>query len=465
MRQCPNCDKYIDSGSKCPYCRVDTVLYEGIVRMSEKLYNKGLESLNNGNLSQGIQFLTKSIGLNKDNWVARNLLGLALFEIGHIGEALTHWVISDNKFAGDNPAKDYLALAEKNTRYMEKLNDAVAKYNTAILHIRKKNEDLAIVQLKKAVEDNPTFIDAQNLLALCYMIQNDKNRALSAIDKVLEIDSANPTALRYRAILDPGRIITPSSAPDKRPPAAKPGLYSATFNEKRSPRFGTPIAGVITFVIGALCTAAIVYFLVLPSMQNDHAASMLVLEDRIIRMQDDHALAVNELETQNANLTADLNFTRSENRVFGDTILLQDRILTVHQAHWLFQNGEYRDAHDLLVEFDRTGLPFDIIGRMDYIFEHSAQPLANIYFAEGQQSFNDNNMTLALEHLEFAFQFMSADTTPQNQWRETLFMLGSIYYANEELDLAYEKLSELNTIAPGHRPQATGNMLRSIRER
>jgi len=432
--------------------------------MSEKLYNKGLENLKNGNLSLGIEFLNKSVALNKDNWLARNLLGLALFEVGHIGDALTHWVISDNKVAEDNPAKEYLELAGKNTRQMEKLNDAIVKYNTALSHIRKRNEDLAIVQLKKAVENNPGFIDAQNLLALCYLIQNDKNRTLTVIDNVLEKDCANATALRYRSILAPDKSVVPRPAIDKKPPVVKPGMYNNTFNVKKSPRFGAPIAGVITFIFGILCTVAIAYFLVLPSMENEHAASIIELEDRLIRMQDSHALAINALEIQNNSLNADLNISRSENQIFSNTILLQDRILTVHQAHWLFQNDEFRDAYDLLVDIDRAGLPFDITGRIDYIFEHSAAPLATIYFAEGQASFDEDNLALAQEQLEFAFGFMNADTTPQNQLRETLFMLGSIYYESEEFDLAYEKLTELRALASGHRPQAVGNMLNSIEE-
>jgi len=465
MKQCPNCAKYFEAGSKCPYCKVDTVLYEGIIRMSDKLYNQGLEKLENAEFSQGIKFLNKSVVMNKDNWVARNLLGLALFEIGHVGDALTHWVISDAKPDKDNPAKDYLALAEKNTRYMEKLNDAVIMYNTALLHIRKKNEDLAIVQLKKAVEDNPNFVDALNLLALCYLIQNDKNRASDAVRRVLAKDITNPTALKYNALLNPGKQNIPRPAvmqPQKTTNVIKPGLYGVGLQEKKS--ISPHITGILTLIIGAACTVAVMYFLVIPSMHREHEAEMSRMEEQIIQMQDSHALEIEAFNDENEGLQTSLSSARADNLVFSQALLLQERINTVHQAYWLYQNEQYRDAYNLLIDFDGEGLPFDIRGRIDYILENLAVPLGNIYFAEGQRAFDDGDFVQALEHLEFAFSFMTQATSTNNQWREILFMLGSLYYQNENFDSAYEKLVELNRIAPGHRPNATGNMLRSIRE-
>jgi len=465
MKQCPNCAKYYEVGSKCPYCKVDTVLYEGIIRMSEKLYNQGLETLENAEFTQGIKLLTKSVTMNKDNWVARNLLGLALFEIGHVGDALTHWVISDTKPEKDNYAKEYLALAEKNTRYMEKLNDAVIMYNTALLHIRKKNEDLAIVQLKKAVEDNPGFLDALNLLALCYLIQNDKNRANTAVQRVLAKDITNPTALKYNALLNPGKqnIPRPTVAPPQKPAGViKSGLYGVGLKEKKS--ISPHITGILTLIVGAACTVAVMYFLVIPSYQREHEAEISRMEEQITQIQDAHTLEVEAFEIEKEEWQTERATLIGESQVFSQALLLQERINTVHQAYWLYQNEQYRDAYDLLIDFDVEGLPFDIRGRIDYILENLAVPLANIYFAEGQRAFDSDDLAQALEYLEFAFSFMTQETSTTNQWREILFMLGSLYYQNEDFDSAYEKLVELNRIAPGHRPNATGNMLRRIRE-
>ena len=203
--KCPNCKKEYREGTICPACNVDEVLYTGTVRLSDKLYNKGLSKLNNGDLSQGIELLTRSVSVNKNNVPARNLLGLALFEIGYVGDALKHWVISQSLLKENNPANQYVEEARNNSRALEALNDAVAKYNQALTYIKQKSDDLAIIQLKRAVELNPRFVDALNLLTLCHLIQNDREKAAAAAERVLAVDIQNTVALNYLTILNPNR--------------------------------------------------------------------------------------------------------------------------------------------------------------------------------------------------------------------------------------------------------------------
>jgi len=467
--KCPNCQKTFKTGIKCPSCKIDTVLYMGTVRLSDKLHNQGLERLKNGDIFHGIEALTKSISINKNNVPSRNLLGLALFEVGHVGEALKHWIISQSLLTEDNHAKTYIENVNKNARQLEKLNDAVGMYNQALEHIKSKSDDLAIIQLKKAVEINPRFVDALNLLTLCYLIQNDKDRAISTAERVISIDVFNPVALNYYAMLNPGKSRLPRAmSKSKNQTPSKKGPYkSVGMDEKKQRNFH--FAELLTFIIGVACTAAAFYFLLLPAMDSAreterNAAAQALAEADIAHhhaleqasgAQDDLQLEITRLTIDMQDLTFDL--------------VEQRRINDVNRAYFLYMNDELRAAVDMLEGFDATGLPHDIQQRVAGIFDGAYPRLGAEYFNAGRAAFAaPRDSYMALVQLENAIRFMNEEST---DWHRLLFMLGTLYYdENIRVDDAYDMLTavrqppNLPGFSGGERT-AINNMLTSLEAR
>ena len=460
---CPNCKTRFTSGNKCPSCNVDAVLYTGTLRLSDKLYNQGLERLKNADISAGIESLEKSVHVNKNNIPARNLLGLALFEVGHVGDALKHWVISTSLLTEDNPAKDYIEAAHKNARSLEKLNDAISMYNRALVYVRQKSDDLAIIQLKKTIETNPRFVDALNLLTLCYLIQSDKEKASTTVEKALALDAQNPTALNYYAILNPGATRPkPASTSRKAPPA--PGsvrTYTAisTMREKKATNFH--ISEILSFVIGAICAAAIMYFLMMPALQREHSVEANVYRQQMEATQAAHEQHIQEITAEKAALQQQMESMAAEVSSIEAERDLQARILRVHHADVLLEGGQYQEVVDMLESIDTEGIPFDIVGRIESIREAAYPRVGVERYNEGLAAFNANprNIDIALTHLEAAHRFLSEGAT---QWNELLFMLGTLHYDAGRLPQAEELLTSLRDRAPNHRPQGTRNMLNSI---
>lgn len=458
--QCPNCQATYTSGNKCPQCNIDTVLYMGIVRLSDKLYNQGLDRLKNADFTYGIEALKKSVNVNKNNVPARNLLGLALFEVGHVGEALKHWVVSLSLLKSDNPAQDYIDQVHKNARSLEKLNDSIGMYNKALEHIKQKSDDLAIIQLKKAVETNPRFVDALNLLTLCYLIQSDKDRAASAVERVLVLDVQNPAALNYYTALNPGRSrpsLRIANAPRKQPQTAS--SYSAiSIQEKKSTNFH--IAEILFFIIGAISAVAVVWFLFIPALNSEHDAEVGRVRQQMVEAETIHEESLQQKSNAMEDLQNqidDLNSVIVANVAAAD---LQDRIIRVHHAYGLFNDALMQEAIDVLEGIDMTGLPPDIMGITESIREGAYPVLGLAHYNTGHAAFHANNDPyLALVSLELAFRFLDESST---NWNELLFMLGSIYYNDDRFGEARELLSALRERAPNHRPAMTGNMLNSI---
>lgn len=474
--QCPNCNATYEFGNNCPRCKIDTVLYRRSVHLSDRFYNQGLEKLKGSDITQGIELLAKSLAINKNNLDARNLLGLAHFEVGHIGEAIKHWVISSSLQPKDNPAEGYLERINKHPRALEKMNDAVTMYNYALGHIKQKSDDLAIIQLKKALENNPRFVDALNLLALCHLIQNDKDRALTMVERALMIDVENPIALNYYSILNPkGKLpkyaTTPTrfvTKPIESPatyntdPYNKVGPYKAmSIKEKKATNFH--IAEILTFIIGVVSTLAVIYFLFYPALQDEQEREIARMEQRKVEAAAVHQAEIQAILEEKEELNYEISSRDTTIRSMEDVLELQSRINTVIHADWLYQDNQLHEAINILDDLDTTGMTFDIRNRIDAIRESAYPRLANAYFNEGQQAFNASDYSLALINLEFAYRFMAEGIT--NQWRDLWLMLGQIYYNEDRLQEAHEMLTSMRYHFPQHRPQFTGNLIRSIEDR
>lgn len=140
--------------------------------------------------------------MNKRNTNARNLLGLVYYEVGETVSALSEWVISKHFQAENNDADEYMESLQSNPTKLETLNQTIKKYNSALQSAKQGSDDLAIIQLKKVTSLNPHFVKALQLLALLYIKNGEKDKALKALLKASKIDVSNTTTLRYLHELD-----------------------------------------------------------------------------------------------------------------------------------------------------------------------------------------------------------------------------------------------------------------------
>ena len=167
---CPICKAPITmQDDRCGNCGRSMNVYKKVVRISNTLYNRGLEKAKIRDLSGAIDDLNLSLKYYKRNTDARNLLGLVYCEIGETVMALTQWILSKNLQPEDNEA-DYFIESIHSNGSLDTINQTIKKYNEALNSARQGNDDLAIIQLKKVVSLNPRFVKAHQLLALMYMI-------------------------------------------------------------------------------------------------------------------------------------------------------------------------------------------------------------------------------------------------------------------------------------------------------
>ena len=158
--KCIYCGTVLTAKDYCPGCGQDVTLQKRIVRISNLLYNRGLEKAQVRDLSGAVSCLNRSLKFNKENIDARNLLGLCYFETGEVVSALVEWVISKNLKPQDNLANDYLQVLQNNRNRLDQINSTIHKYNQSIDYCRQGYEDMSLMQLRKVISRNPKLVKA-----------------------------------------------------------------------------------------------------------------------------------------------------------------------------------------------------------------------------------------------------------------------------------------------------------------
>ena len=80
---------------------------------------------------------------------------------------------------------------------MDQINQAVKRYNQALDYCYQRCEDLAVLQLKKAIEMHPTYVKAYQLLALLYIMDEQYSEARKNIRIAHKLDKTDDITMRY----------------------------------------------------------------------------------------------------------------------------------------------------------------------------------------------------------------------------------------------------------------------------
>ena len=308
--------------------------YERRIRViANSYYNMGLEKAKLRDLTGSADCLKKCLHFNKYMTDARNLLGLIYYEVGEVGDALVQWVISKNLQPEDNRADYYLEVIQKKKGTMDLERRAVRRYNQALAYVKSESEDLAILQLNKAVEDKPNYVKAQLLFALLYLVREDYQKAGKAVNKVLQIDHNHPKALYYKSIMkETGTRVKPEREPEKRKLKNVVSHRQMQDDDVIIPpsyKENTRDQAVLNILAGLLLGAAVVFFMVMPAntkaINDNHNKEMLKYSEQLSQANQKADL-----------LTQQLNSLESEKKTAEDSLASltnnSDSVLAQYQS-------------------------------------------------------------------------------------------------------------------------------------
>ena len=274
---CMNCGAPLTESAYCPACGCDVVVQKQAIVLSGLYYNQGLEKAEIRDLSGAIDQLKRSLKFNKLNIQARNLLGLIYFETGEVVAALSEWVISKNIQPEGNIATEYINRLQKDSNKLDTINQTIKKYNQALMNCRQGHEDVAMIQLKKILAQNPKLIKGYHLLALLHIKNQEYEKARKVLKKAIKIDKTNTTTLRFLKEVDAQTGTVTSLEPrfsmwtgkiKSGSNEASTMVYQSDNEIVVSPasfKETSMVSTVLTLAIGLLIGAATIGFLIMPA--------------------------------------------------------------------------------------------------------------------------------------------------------------------------------------------------------
>ena len=407
-------------------------------------YNDGLKKAKIRDLSGAITSLKKSLQYNRANIAARNLLGLVYYGRGDVVEALVEWILSKNFQSHDNIANYYIQKVRETAGELEAINQAVKKYNQSLEYCWQNGEDLAIIQLKKAVTVHPNYVKAHQLLALIYMHTEQYAYARQSIRAAYKLDTTDEFTLRCMHELNQIRRSRNVKIKEKE----KKDRHTVTYNlgnetiiqpVSNSIKDNAGLHTVLNIVLGLVVGVAVMWFLIMPainaSRQERNNRQTVEFSDQIATQTAQISALKKELEEYRSTSeeTENVQATASSTQESYEIVLNM-------AAHFRAEDmGDSAMVEELLkVNPDSLGT----VGRESYdeiAGELFPRVCANLY-STSQENFEVANYTAAITNLE---QVMKMDEGYEEG--AALLLLAQSYEKSgdqNQANLKYQKLTE-----------------------
>ena len=449
---CYRCGGTLTESEICPECGENVALYKKVLSLSNVYYNDGLQKATVRNLSGAINSLQHSIKLNKNNIEARNLLGLVYYEVGEVVPALCEWVISKNLLSHDNRADDYMEELRNNPTHLDVVNQSVRKYNVALRYCEEGSLDVAVIQLKKILQSNPSFLAAHQLLGLLYLNSGSYSKAKKELTRALRIDNGSTKTRFY--LQEAEKMLSPDDDDDKsRKDRTKAGdviEYRSGNDTIIQPVHSMQPKGTVSLIsvlIGLILGLLAGVFLVLPSRVqkvNDEASA------KIAAISEEADLK-SSLLLENQNTVDDLNEKLSELQATIDSYSESD--VTVEAMNELMaavdiylktpNDTETIAQHMDLVDPDNVeGSSSEYFKELyDTMIELVGTTLGDYYYKLGYKAYTSQEYDTAITDLLKAYEYDSTN-------EPALYFLGNAYYENGDYDKAKKAYNEVMSAFP-----------------
>ncbi len=462
--RCIYCNTPLGASDYCTGCGADITIQKRIGRISNLLYNEGLEKARIRDMEGAITCLKRSLKFSKENTDARNLLGLCYYETGEAVSALCEWVISKNLQAEDNLADYYLDQMQNNKNKLDTINQSIRKYNQSVLYCREDNEDMAIIQLKKVISHNPKLVKAYQLLALLYMKRQEYERSRKLLRKAIQIDATNTTTLRYLQEIEnaTGRGVglrgTSLSRRHKRNEKdgaqEQEGQVSGTLRylsgneliiQPTTFRDSSTIATFINIILGILLGGAVVWFLIVPANRqsvNDDANKQVTEANTKLASAQVQAEELQEEIDSYDELIAEAEEDR-------DAALAKvegyDELLAIAN---LYVSGNDSTAAEQILELSADAFEGNALSLYESLSSAVSASLFTEYYTAGTTAYVQGDYQTAATNLEKAVE-ADPDREQSDHYNAMLY-LGMAYYYLGDRDSADEVFNQIIEYYPSN---------------
>lgn len=455
---CMNCGAPIGKSDYCTSCGFHVEVQKKIWQLSNTYYNLGLDKAQIRDLSGAIDLLKRSLKFNKLNVQARNLLGLVYFETGEAVAALSEWIISKNIMPENNIASEYIERLQQNANKLDVINQTIKKYNDSLQCCRKGSEDVAVIQLKKILNQNPKLIKGYHLLSLIYLKKEEYEKARRILKKAAKIDKTNSTTLRFLREVDEQTGTITSLEPRRwafglREKEEKvSGNQSIAYRTENDvviqpPTFreSSMAATLLNLGFGFLVGACLVWFLMVPAnTQRINKAA----NEKVVSYSNTMATQSAEMNKLQEQIDQSEETVASAQQQIEDAQNQTSSYENLIKAYAAFQSGNYTSAANVLQNVQADLLSVDAKEIYDSIYKSIQSTMKNNLKSQGEQAFYAKDYETAITDLNQALEMDDSDY-------EVLNLLAHSYRLDEQYDKAVEIFQKIVDQFPGTKRAST----------
>lgn len=338
---------------------------------------------------------------------------------------------------------DLEKLKKTNSNMPDNLKNSVLLYNKALEDFRAKSEDIAVIELKKAISLNPDFFEAINLLGLLYVSMGDYTKAREKFEKVLSMDKNN-IALSYIKIIDPNYSQSDNSLGNrkqreksKRAASKKANKTAVSASASESPVFDIRQIlknDIVKYIIGFIA-GLLVFFLISVAINSREAAPVTSdnkNEPVVKENEEDFEQKYNELNEEHNVLLLQLDEFKKSTQNYSDMA----KLLEIDQ---LVLNKNYVAAADLLAALSTVDYKGIEKEKYESLRGQSMEKAANELFTEGKELYKKKQFKEALDRFDKVVAYIG-------EWKNssaTTYYRGVCLMELNEKEKALEALNEV----------------------
>ncbi|HHW31641.1 MAG TPA: tetratricopeptide repeat protein [Clostridiaceae bacterium] len=261
---------------------------------------------------------------------------------------------------------DMKILEDEGADLPDNIKNSIILYNKALESLQNGSEDIAVIELRKAIALNPDFYEAVNLLGVCYSYLNDQQKAIEMFERVVNAENNGVRALSYINQIKSGQDGDAATASSKKKGAvnkkklgkskepkeiAQPSLKAEQYpgkqqnqNKNKIPLFNDSYKiklMAVSFIAGLILPLLIV-IPVIKGNSTKEIAKISGEKDELLSQIEELNDKYDQLSETNKNLEKDLQEANSNIDYYKFTLKL-------FEVKELADNKKYEDAADMLI--------------------------------------------------------------------------------------------------------------------
>jgi len=282
------------------------------------------------------------------------------------------------------PPINIAALKEKDPTIPDRIINSIVLYNQALGSIRSNSEDIAIIELKKAIALNPDFYEAMNLLGLCYCYINETEKAEELFKKVLNGEKNSIMAMNYIKMMkgDGDSDSVPSRAKKKERRNISESIKKIKKREFEKDTGRNYRLSLLKYALSFVAGAVLMLILNMAFMQGSNASlpDPDASSEDIIRQLNEK---IKNQESAYNKLSQDYQALEENFEIVSQSLEYYKFSVKLYEIEDLADNKEYERAADMLILMKTVDFKGEEKERFDKLYEKVMPAAANKVYEEG----------------------------------------------------------------------------------